>query len=179
MTDQLASFATMMNFTACTTNLIQTIRHQEDARGYVTRTSFISAVSSAILFSYLEQVNADRELQLRQSVHLDLSSHVGKNTYKYLSLLFDSLDVTQEMRLPSVELIALLSLLSKEPINDRLYSFVKDSGTMQGNQIYLSTLTAVFDGFFLFLDLLLPTVNSQMHVGHGYGHSLVIGRQHP
>lgn len=153
-----------MNFTECTEDLIQIVRHQEDANGFVTRTSFLSSVSLSILHSYEQQLNKERELQLRQSLEVNMGSPEGQSTYKYLSILFDALDFTQSMRLPSTELISLLGLLSKTNIKYRFRYFITSNGQAVGDMIYLSTLTTAFDGFFLLVDMLMPTVNSQEQV---------------
>ena len=153
-----------MNFTECTEDLIQIVRHQEDANGFVTRTSFLSSVSPSILLSYEQQINKERELQLRQSLVMNMNSVEGQNTYKYLSILFDTLDVTQSMRLSGAELISLLGLLSKTNIKYRFRYFITCNGQTVGDMIYLSTLATAFDGFFLLVDMLIPSVNSQEQV---------------
>ena len=156
--DRLASFASLMNFSVCDNEIIEIIHWQEDPNGAVTRSSFIASVSVVIIKHYQQRVNEDRELQLQESIHIDMNGKDAENVRKGLGRLFDALDVLGSKRLPATELVAMLGLLSQGDIDSRLQYMIETTGKAVGDMVYVSSLSSVIDGLFLVLDMLLPTV---------------------
>ena len=152
--DRLASFASLMNFSVCDNEIIEIIHWQEDPNGAVTRSSFIASVSVVIIKHYQQRVNEDRELQLQESIHIDMNGKDAENVRKG----FDALDVLGSKRLPATELVAMLGLLSQGDIDSRLQYMIETTGKAVGDMVYVSSLSSVIDGLFLVLDMLLPTV---------------------
>ena len=156
--DRLASFASLMNFSVCDNEIIEIINWQEDPNGAVTRSCFFASVSVVIIKHYQQRVNEDRELQLQESIHIDMNGKDAENVRKGLGRLFDALDVLGSKRLPATELVAMLGLLSQGDIDSRLQYMIETTGKAVGDMVYVSSLSPVIDGLFLVLDMLLPTV---------------------
>lgn len=118
--DQLASFASGMNFTVCDDTLIAAIKRQCDPDGEVARSSFIASISMIILQRYTIEVNETNELLLERAVKLSSESADTQSIRRGLGKLFDSLDHHHTHFVNAALLIGSLGLLSEGSIDSRL-----------------------------------------------------------
>lgn len=123
-----------------------------------TRSSFIASVSVVIIKHYQQRVNEDRELQLQESIHIDMNGKDAENVRKGLGRLFDALDVIGFQTFACYRTRGNVGIVTQGDIDSRLQYMIETTGKAVGDMVYVSSLSPVIDGLFLVLDMLLPTV---------------------
>lgn len=104
-----------MHYADYTVEMKRILEKQMDPRGDIARSSFVNGMSLVILHMFVTNENEQRELNLLESTSVQKEEESLQPIKQGLSSIFNCLDINKSL-VPASQIIAVLCLLSKDPI---------------------------------------------------------------
>ena len=108
-----------MHYSDYNTDMKRILEKQMDPRGDIARSSFVNVMSAVILNMFVKNENEQRELNLMESTNYQKEEESLQPIKQGLSAIFNCLDINKSL-VPASQIIAVLCLLSDDPIEVRL-----------------------------------------------------------